>query len=46
VLCIGFVIGSFFVSKIAVSIPTLTIKKIFAVLMILVALKFLFIDKK
>jgi uncharacterized membrane protein YfcA len=46
VLCVGFMIGSFFVSKFAVTIPTLTIKKIFAVLMIVVAIKFLFIDKK
>ncbi len=46
ILCVGFIVGSFFVSKVAVTVPTLTIKKIFAVLMIIVAVKFLFIDKK
>lgn len=46
ILCIGFVIGGFFGGRIAVNIPTLTIKKIFGVLMILIAIKFLFIDKK
>jgi uncharacterized membrane protein YfcA len=40
------VIGGFFGGRIAVNIPTLTIKKIFGVLMILIAIKFLFIDKK
>jgi uncharacterized membrane protein YfcA len=46
ILCVGFIVGSFFVSKVAVTVPTLTIKKIFAILMIIVAVKFLFFDKK
>ena len=43
---IGFLAGSYFGSKIALSLSQETVKKIFAVLMILIALKMLFIDKK
>lgn len=46
ILCAGFVIGGYFGSKVAVELPTGTIKKIFAVIMIIIAVKFLFIDKK
>ncbi len=42
----GFLLGSYFGSKIALSLPQETVRKIFAVLMILIALKMLFIDKK
>lgn len=42
----GFLIGSYFGSKIALSLPQETVKKIFAILMIAVALKMLFLDKK
>jgi hypothetical protein len=45
-LAIGFVVGSYLGSKFSLSLPQLTVKKIFAVLMLLVALKMLFIDKK
>ena len=45
-LAIGFVLGSYLGSKFSLSIPQLTVKKIFAVIMLLVALKMLFIDKK
>ncbi|MEO6731000.1 MAG: sulfite exporter TauE/SafE family protein [Ferruginibacter sp.] len=45
-LAIGFVAGSYFGSKIAISLPQETVKKFFAVLMILVAVKMLFFDKK
>ena len=45
-LAIGFVVGSYLGSKFSLSIPQLTVKKIFAVIMLLVALKMLFIDKK
>ena len=45
-LAIGFVVGSYIGSKFSLSLPQLTVKKIFAVLMLLVALKMLFIDKK
>ncbi|MEO8412219.1 MAG: sulfite exporter TauE/SafE family protein [Ginsengibacter sp.] len=43
---IGFLAGSYFGSKIALSLSQETVKKIFAVLMILIALKMLFLDKK
>ena len=42
----GFLAGSYFGSKIALSLPQETVKKIFAILMILIALKMLFLDKK
>ena len=44
-LAIGFLAGSFFGSKIALSLSQETVKKIFAVLMIIIAIKMLFIDK-
>lgn len=42
----GFLVGSYFGSKIALSFSQVTVKKIFAILMILIALKMLFFDKK
>jgi len=45
-LAIGFVVGSYLGSKFSLSLPQLTVKKIFAVIMLIVALKMLFIDKK
>ncbi len=45
-LAIGFFLGSFLGSKIALSLPQATVKKIFAVLMILIAIKMLFLDKE
>lgn len=45
-LAIGFVIGSYLGSKFSLSLPQVTVKKIFAVLMLLVALKMLLLDKK
>ena len=44
-LAIGFITGSYFGSKLALSFSQDTVKKIFAVLMILIALKMLFLDK-
>lgn len=44
-LAIGFCVGSFFGGKIAVSLPDAVLKKVFAVILILVALKLLFLDK-
>lgn len=44
-LAAGFVIGSFFGSKLAISLSQETVKKIFAALMIVVAVKMLFFDK-
>jgi len=43
---LGFLAGSYFGSKIALSLPQETVKKIFAVLLLLIAIKMLFIDKK
>jgi uncharacterized membrane protein YfcA len=45
-LCLGFIVGGYFGSRIAIQLPALTLKRIFAVMMILVAIKYLFIDKK
>ncbi len=45
ILAVGFVAGSYFGSKIALSLPQDTVKKIFAILMILIAIKMLFFDK-
>jgi len=46
VISLGFLIGSFLGSKIALVLPQETVKKIFAGLMIVVAVKMLFFDKK
>ena len=45
-LCLGFIVGGYFGSRLAVQLPALTLKRIFAIMMILVAVKYLFIDKK
>ncbi|TCJ12406.1 sulfite exporter TauE/SafE family protein [Flaviaesturariibacter flavus] len=42
----GFVIGGYFGSKIALALPQETVKKVFACMLIIVALKMLFLDKK
>lgn len=44
-LAIGFIAGSYFGSKIALNLPQDTVKKIFALFMIIVAFKMLFFDK-
>lgn len=44
-LALGFLAGSFFGSKIALSLSQETVKKIFAVFMIIIAVKMLFFDK-
>jgi len=46
IISAAFLVGSYFGSKIALRLPQETIKKIFAVFMILIAIKFLFFDKK
>ena len=46
ILSIGFIVGGFLGSKIAVGVSAITIKRVFAIIMILIAFKFLFIDKK
>lgn len=42
IVIIGFVIGSFFSSKLAMILPELILKRIFGVIMILVAIKMIF----
>ena len=44
-LAIGFLAGSYFGSKIALSLPQETIKKVFAIFMIVIAIKMLFFEK-
>jgi hypothetical protein len=46
VLAVGFIAGSFFGSKISLNLPQETVKKFFAILMIVIAVKMLFFDKK
>ena len=46
ILAAGFIIGSYFGSKMSLSLPQDTVKKIFAGLMIMVAVKMIFFDKK
>jgi uncharacterized membrane protein YfcA len=45
-VAVGFLAGSYFGSKIALSLPQETVKKIFAILLLVIAFKMLFIDKK
>lgn len=45
ILALGFLAGSYFGSKVALSLPQETVKKIFAILMIILAIKMLFFDK-
>jgi uncharacterized membrane protein YfcA len=45
-LAVGFLIGSYAGSKFSLSLPQETVKKVFAVVMILLALKLLFTGKK
>jgi uncharacterized protein len=45
IMCITFVLGGWLGSKISLSLPQETVKKIFAVVLLLVAGKMLFLDK-
>ena len=45
IMCISFVVGSWFGSKLALTVPQDILKKVFALLMLLIAGKMLFIDK-
>ena len=45
IMCVAFVIGGWVGSKVSLSLPQETVKKIFAVLMLLIAGKMLFLDK-
>ena len=46
IISAGFLIGSLLGSKLALNLPQETVKKIFAILLIVVAIKMLFFDKK
>ena len=46
ILAVGFVVGSFLGSKFAMNIPQALVKKFFAMLMIVIAMKMLFFDNK
>jgi uncharacterized membrane protein YfcA len=43
-ITLGFLVGSYFGSKLALSMSDITVKKVFAIFMILMAIKMLFID--
>ena len=45
IMCITFILGGWLGSKIAISLPQETIKKIFAIVLMAVAIKMLFLDK-
>ena len=45
IISIGFLFGSYFGSRIALQLPQETVKKIFAILLILIAVKMLFFDR-
>jgi uncharacterized protein len=45
-LCIGFVVGGYFGSQVALQIPVKTIKRVFAIVMIAVAIKMLWDSRK
>jgi len=46
ILCISFIIGSYFGSKFAINLPDSVLKKIFGVFLLILAIKYLFLDKK
>ncbi len=45
-LAVGFFLGSYIGSKYSLSLPQLTVKRIFAIIMIVLAIKILVFDKK
>jgi uncharacterized protein len=44
-ITLGFLVGSYFGSKLALSLPDALLKKVFAVFLMVIAVKMLFIDK-
>jgi uncharacterized membrane protein YfcA len=46
IMCVTFVLGGWLGSKLALSVPQETVKKIFAILLLVVAAKMLFFDKQ
>lgn len=45
ILCVSFVLGSYIGSKFVVNLDSMVVKRIFAIFMIVVAVKYLFFDK-
>lgn len=45
-VAVGFLAGGYFGSRIALSLPQEAVKKIFAIVLLVIAVKMLFIDKK
>jgi uncharacterized membrane protein YfcA len=45
IMCVSFIIGGWLGSKFSLSIPQETVKKIFAIVLLLIAGKMLFLDK-
>jgi uncharacterized protein len=45
IICIAFILGSYFGSKIVLNMDIRILKKVFAVFLIAVAIKYLFVDK-
>lgn len=45
-IAIGFLVGGYFGSKISIALPEVTVKKIFAILLLLIAVKMLFFDNE
>lgn len=46
IMCVAFVIGAYFGSKLSLAISQEKLKKVFAILLLFVAIKMLFLDKK
>ncbi len=45
ILCVAFLVGSYFGSKVALNLPESTLKRIFGVFLAVLAVKYLFFDK-
>ncbi|MEI8279160.1 MAG: sulfite exporter TauE/SafE family protein [Bacteroidota bacterium] len=45
ILCVSFLVGGYFGSKVVLNMDMLIVKKFFAVFLIIIALKYLFLDK-
>ena len=45
ILCVAFIVGSYFGSKLALSLPDIALKRIFGIFLLLLAVKYLFFGK-
>ena len=45
ILCVAFIVGSYFGSKLALSLPYIALKRIFGIFLLLLAVKYLFFGK-